>query len=230
MCALRPEAQSLTYGLVGSNGYLSDWASNSSTYSTAISMSSGFYFSNRDLRVMSRKSYQTAPPRVVKSQSCAATMRITPGHTRGKVKVLGATHRLISDARDNILKVVNTRSVVYTFGMGKFDPAPTLAAGLLRLAREKANMTQSALAAEAGVSQQSISAYETGRKEPTLPTLQRLLAAAGLEMRIRLEPIDYHDTTLEAFLETLSPARQAELAAQSRLRVEAERLSRIRGQ
>jgi len=113
--------------------------------------------------------------------------------------------------------------------MGKFDPAPTLAAGLLRLAREKSGMTQAALAAEAGVSQQSISAYETGRKEPTLPTLQRLLAAAGLEMRIRLEPIDYHDATLDAFLKTLPLARQTELAEQSRLRVEAERLRRIRG-
>ena len=113
--------------------------------------------------------------------------------------------------------------------MGKFDPAPTLAAGLLRLARDKADMTQSELAAEAGVSQQSISSYETGRKEPTLPTLQRLLAAAGLEMRIRLEPIDYHDATLEAFLRTLPPARQSELASQSRSRVEAARLDRIRG-
>ena len=113
--------------------------------------------------------------------------------------------------------------------MGKFDPAPTLASGLLRLARDKAGLTQAALAAQAGVSQQSVSAYETGRKEPTLPTLQRLLAAAGLEMRIRLEPIDYHDATLETFLQTLPPARQAELAEQSRSRVEAERLSRIRG-
>ncbi len=113
--------------------------------------------------------------------------------------------------------------------MGKFDPAPTLAAGLIRLARDKADMTQSALAKEAGVSQQSVSAYETGRKEPTLPTLQRLLAAAGLEMRIRLEPIDYHDSTLEAFLQTLPRARQAELAEQSRSRIEEQRLSRIRG-
>lgn len=113
--------------------------------------------------------------------------------------------------------------------MGKFDPAPTLASGLLRLARAKADMTQAELASEASVSQQSISAYETGRKQPTLPTLQRLLAAAGLEMRIRLEPIDYHDSTLEAFMQTLPLARQAELAVQSRSRVETERLRRIRG-
>jgi len=113
--------------------------------------------------------------------------------------------------------------------MGKYDPAPTLAAGLLRLARDKADVTQSKLAAAAGVSQQSISAYETGRKEPTLPTLQRLLAAAGLEMRIRLEPINYHDATLEAFMESLPPERRTELEEQSRKRVEAERLRRLRG-
>jgi transcriptional regulator with XRE-family HTH domain len=113
--------------------------------------------------------------------------------------------------------------------MGKFDPAPTLAAALLRLARDKANMTQTDLAAEAGVSQQAVSAYETGRKEPTLPTLQRLLGAAGLEMRIHLEPIDNHDRTLEAFIQTLPEARREELAEQTRLRVEAERLQRVRG-
>jgi len=87
--------------------------------------------------------------------------------------------------------------------MGKFDPAPTLAAALLRLARDEADMTQTELAAAAGVSQQAISAYETGRKEPTLPTLQRLLGAAGLEMRVHLEPIDNHDSTLEAFIQAL---------------------------
>ena len=114
--------------------------------------------------------------------------------------------------------------------MGKYDPAPTLAAGLLRLARDKADMTQTDLALQAGVSQQSISAYETGKKEPTLATLVRLLAAAGIEMRIRLEPIDNHDSTLAAFIETLPPSRQAELIEESRARVAAERLSRIRGQ
>lgn len=126
-------------------------------------------------------------------------------------------------------RVVYNLSVVYHVWMGKFDPAPTLAAGLLRLARDKADMTQSELADAAEVSQQSISAYETGRKEPTLPTLQRLLAGAGLEMRIRLEPIDYHDATLDAFMKTLPSEQQTKLAEQSRTRVEAERLRRIRG-
>ena len=113
--------------------------------------------------------------------------------------------------------------------MGKYDPAPTLAAGLLRTARDKADMTQAQLAAAAGVSQQAVSAYETGRKEPTLPTLQRLIAAAGLEMRIRLEPLDDHDSSLETMLAALPPARRAELEAVPRERAAAARLRRTRG-
>jgi transcriptional regulator with XRE-family HTH domain len=90
-------------------------------------------------------------------------------------------------------------------------------------------MTQSDLAAKACVSQQSISAYETGRKEPTLPTLVRLLAAAGVEIRIRLEPINDHDSTLETFMATLPLSRRTELATEGQSRLAAERLNRTRG-
>ena len=113
--------------------------------------------------------------------------------------------------------------------MGKYDVAPTLAAGLIRLARDKAGLTQSELAGRAGSSQQAISAYETGRQEPTLPTLERLIAAAGFEMRIRLEPIDDHDRTLAAFVDSLPNDARAELEESQRRRVEEARLSRIRG-
>jgi transcriptional regulator with XRE-family HTH domain len=113
--------------------------------------------------------------------------------------------------------------------VGKYDPAPTLAAGLIRLARDKAGLTQAELAERAGMSQQAVSAYETGRKEPTLPTLQRLIAATGLEMRIRLEPLDDHDPSVERILESLPPAARAELEASQRRRVEQARLDRIRG-
>jgi transcriptional regulator with XRE-family HTH domain len=113
--------------------------------------------------------------------------------------------------------------------MGKYDVAPTMAAGLVRLARDTAGMTQAQLAAAAGVTQQSISAYETGRKEPTLPTLKRMLAAAGLEMRIRLEPIDRHDEVLRSTLEALPLEARAELEQSSRERAAAARLRRVRG-
>lgn len=113
--------------------------------------------------------------------------------------------------------------------MGKYDPAPTLAAALVRLARDKAGLTQAELAAAAGVTQQTVSAYETGRKEPTLPTLQRLIGAAGLEMRIRLESIDHHDDALAAFLGTLPAEQLAELETARRERAGAARLRRVKG-
>lgn len=113
--------------------------------------------------------------------------------------------------------------------MGKYDKAPTLASALIRLARQKAGLTQHELAEAAGMSQQAISAYETGRKDPTVSTLQRLLAGGGLEMRIRLEPVDRHDDALRAFLETLPSEVQVEIEEQQRRRVEQARLAAVRG-
>jgi transcriptional regulator with XRE-family HTH domain len=113
--------------------------------------------------------------------------------------------------------------------MGKYDPAPTVASGLLRLARDKAGLTQHQLAVLAGVSQQAISAYETGRKEPTFATVDRLLAAAGFEMRIRLEPIDDHDRSVDAFVRSLPSEARAELERSRRRRTEEARLDRVRG-
>ena len=70
------------------------------------------------------------------------------------------------------------------------DAPDRLAGDLLRLAHAKAGMTQTQLAERAGVAQSLISAYERGHRQPTLPTLRKLLAAAGLELRTRLEVPD----------------------------------------
>jgi transcriptional regulator with XRE-family HTH domain len=113
--------------------------------------------------------------------------------------------------------------------MGKYDPAPTVAAGLIRLARSKAELTQTRLAELAGVSQQAVSAYETGRKEPTLRTLERLMAAAGFELRFHLEPLDQHDQSLEQLLASLPPERRSLIERRQRERTEAAHLERIRG-
>ncbi len=113
--------------------------------------------------------------------------------------------------------------------MGKYDPAPTVAAGLLRSARDIAGLTQQELAGLAGITQQAVSAYETGRKEPTMPTLTRILHAAGLEMRIRLSPIDDHDAALHAFMESLPAEKRVEVEADLRERADAARLRRTRG-
>lgn len=113
--------------------------------------------------------------------------------------------------------------------MGKYDQAPTMAAGLIRLARSKADLTQAQLGEAAGVDQQAISAYETGRREPTMPTLTRILAAAGFEMRIQLAPIDDHDDSILQYLKSLPADTRVEIERAARERAESARLRRIRG-
>ncbi len=113
--------------------------------------------------------------------------------------------------------------------MSKFDPAPTFAAGLIRSARDIAELTQAELAAHAGVTQQAVSAYETGRMDPTVDTLVRLIEAAGLEMRVRLVEKDYHDESLQAFIESLPAEQRAELESQRLERAAAARLRRVKG-
>jgi transcriptional regulator with XRE-family HTH domain len=56
------------------------------------------------------------------------------------------------------------------------------AAAALRDARRRAGVTQAELARRAGTSQATISAYEHGRKEPSVETLSRLLAATGTRL------------------------------------------------
>ncbi|WP_219460144.1 helix-turn-helix transcriptional regulator [Nonomuraea rhizosphaerae] len=57
---------------------------------------------------------------------------------------------------------------------------------LLKRARHAANMNQKALAGMSGTSRTTLSAYEHGRKSPTLETAGRILDAAGF--RLTLEP------------------------------------------
>lgn len=58
----------------------------------------------------------------------------------------------------------------------------------VRHLREKAGITQGALAERAGTSQPTIAAYEGGRRSPTLRTMQRLAAAAGFDMVVDFVP------------------------------------------
>ncbi len=54
----------------------------------------------------------------------------------------------------------------------------------LRGARRHARLTQAGLAARARTSQATISAYESGRKIPSIPTLERLLRATGSRLAV----------------------------------------------
>jgi len=76
-----------------------------------------------------------------------------------------------------------------------YSPVSTSAA-LLQLARLRSGLSQKKLADRVGVSATMISAYERDLRQPTIPTLVRLLEAAGFELRIHLEPLDLHDQVL----------------------------------
>jgi uncharacterized protein len=58
----------------------------------------------------------------------------------------------------------------------------------IRKARLDANLSQVELAGRAGTSQSALARYETGAALPTLPTLERLLAACGKRLEIQTPP------------------------------------------
>lgn len=60
------------------------------------------------------------------------------------------------------------------------------AASVLKSARLRARLTQDQLATRAGVTQSVISAYESGRRQPSVPTLAALVAATGFELDLQL--------------------------------------------
>jgi transcriptional regulator with XRE-family HTH domain len=58
------------------------------------------------------------------------------------------------------------------------------AGAMLRSARTRAGLTQGELATRAGTSQATVSAYESGSKQPSVATFSRLLAAAGSRLTV----------------------------------------------
>lgn len=61
------------------------------------------------------------------------------------------------------------------------------AARTLREARRRAQLSQQALAAAAGVAPSVLSAYETGARQPSAKMLARLVRAAGAQLAV-VEP------------------------------------------
>ena len=57
---------------------------------------------------------------------------------------------------------------------------------LLEWARRERRLTQVELAARAGTSQATLSAYERGIKSPSLKVLSRILEAAGFDLNLRV--------------------------------------------
>ena len=72
---------------------------------------------------------------------------------------------------------------------------------MLRRARELSGLTQSVLARRAGVPQSVISAYESGRRQPSLATLRRLVETSGQVLAVDVtatRPLDLPNTALGA--------------------------------
>ncbi len=67
---------------------------------------------------------------------------------------------------------------------------------LIREARLRAGLTQAELARRAATSQSAIARYEGGEVSPRVDTLDRIVAACGLELVPALVHYDDHDRTL----------------------------------
>ncbi|GAA3759314.1 helix-turn-helix domain-containing protein [Micromonospora maritima] len=82
----------------------------------------------------------------------------------------------------------------------------------VRHERERAGLTQQALAGRAGLSQAAVARIERGDRLPSLPTVERLLGALGRQLRIEVEPLDSHlDATLDEAAGTALPERIEDL-------------------
>jgi len=98
---------------------------------------------------------------------------------------------------------------------------PSPAAALLQLARIKSGLSQGQLSERAKVPATMISAYERDRRQPTVPTLMRLLKAAGFDLSMHLVPSDPHDEVLIELDSRLAPTERRRRARQ----IEAWRLA-----
>jgi predicted nucleotidyltransferase/DNA-binding XRE family transcriptional regulator len=67
------------------------------------------------------------------------------------------------------------------------DRSDERAGSLLRRARRSAGLSQAELAFKASVAQSVISAYEAGRRQPSLPTLAKLIDAAGADLVVDIQ-------------------------------------------
>jgi transcriptional regulator with XRE-family HTH domain len=71
----------------------------------------------------------------------------------------------------------------------KKESVDARAGRLLARTRAEANLTQAEVATRADLPQSTVSAYESGRRQPTLPMLSKLLEAMGAEVTIAASPL-----------------------------------------
>lgn len=89
-----------------------------------------------------------------------------------------------------------------------------VAGALLQSARKRSGLSQTAFADLIGIAQPTLSAYESGTRQPTLPTLLRMLAGAGLELRLEVVERDGHDELLAEWERSLDQETRERLRRQ----------------
>jgi transcriptional regulator with XRE-family HTH domain len=86
------------------------------------------------------------------------------------------------------------------------------ASELLRDARRRAGFSQRTLAVRAGTSQSAVARYEAGGLQPSLPTLERLVAACGLTLEVDIVsgPRELIDDTARLVADALTDPHEGE--------------------
>lgn len=83
----------------------------------------------------------------------------------------------------------------------------TLLGATVRQQRHLRELSQRQLAALAGVSQAAVARIERGERAPTIPVLERMLAAMDVQLAVGMEPLDAH---LDARMDDLAARPLAE--------------------
>jgi transcriptional regulator with XRE-family HTH domain len=82
------------------------------------------------------------------------------------------------------------------------------AAGMVKMARRRAGLTQRELARRSGVAQPTVSRIESGRMSPTFDTLNTLVAACGMDLVVLERGEDGADIAMVQDLLRMTPAER----------------------
>lgn len=91
------------------------------------------------------------------------------------------------------------------------DLSHRVAGALLRSARDRTGLSQTAFADLLSIAQPTLSAYESGKRQPTLPTLLDLLQRAGYDLRLEVVEADTHDAILAEWEVSLDESERERL-------------------
>jgi transcriptional regulator with XRE-family HTH domain len=80
-------------------------------------------------------------------------------------------------------------AIPLTGGIRSDTIGPDMDAGaVIRNSRHRAHATLRGLASRAGTSHSALAAYESGRKEPAVATLDRIVRSSGYDLVVELRP------------------------------------------